>query len=1164
MSVVEKLMAQGSFQLKLRANAPQHIVDAVEFAGHLIITDQEIDIEAMSDADVRALARYMGVVVYKPVMDNQLRIKGAGLSWWLGDSRQRGLVLRGTDKMEWVNEDFDQAITDVLAVTRSPITAGTLETPAGTFTQTLDMVTQRQAIEEVCAAFGAEYRVNRDWTLDAGASGFLFEDPPLVTAVRKFGGPDPNTDGLLLSHLESAEDIEEWIETAIVAGSGTGNTVTYEEDTLGTNPYKNPQGTNFKREQVFNEPQLESAAASTRATELLNVYGTNKKIVKLRLEDFDVTNGRFEVGDLIYVWDPIHGLTDSSNELHYRGQALNPIAIRVVGKTWPVTKGMGVYFRDDTGSYTDLTQHIESEAGEVKIEVGANSRNLVENRSEALAARITTDPDGNDTLGPNFPPHTSTPWASATYTDDEGARRATIVPTWSLPTNTDSSTITDGSHYTVRWRRTGTTEYQYMTVPWGVLSAVIDDLPPGVSFDVSVSASDVNGNESTYDSDEVITTAAQTGVPSQPSAPTVAGNPLNVQVVHDLQKQATGDLEDDLDHLNVYGSTSSGFTPSNANKLGEIPATKANIDLGIDVIGTFPFYDTTTRYVVVTAVNKAGGESPKSPEATVTAELIDTQHVTDLAVTTAKIDDLAVSTAKIALLAVDTAQIANAAIEDAKINDLSASKINAGTMSADYLGTGETGAITITIGTGGKIQSTDADPDVVINGDGSAVFKNVTVTGTINANAGYLGTLDISGTLTMDTGGVIRTATSGNRIEIADSVADRIRFYSGGSVESAPGYVASSGGSSTTSLSIGGNSAGSGKTSSLTLEANSTTGGRAVLTAIGGTTPKVEFSVGATTPLQLLTSQAQFVAGSSGTPGISFWADTNTGIYRMGENQLGFAAGGEAVMYMSTDYLTNADATDRPAIRFDGTSAQGTPAYSFYGDTNTGMYRYGSDVIGFSTGATWRLLVATTEIIPNVPIRMNTSGSVSAPAISYNTDNNTGFYRTAADYHAVTAGGVIVQQWGYTGSVKEIYFYGLQASDQNDVQYHGTTGLLSYVSSTLKIKKDIRPLEVGLTDRLRPSRFKYRRNDEITAKHMSVAEDSWDTEQVGFIAEWTSDEIPEAGIHHDDYKRAVNYKHRAVLAATVADLQDARKRLLAQEEAMDEMRARIERLEKAA
>lgn len=542
---------------------------------------------------------------------------------------------------------------------------------------------------------------------------------------------------------------------------------------------------------------------------------------------------------------------------------------------------------------------------------------------------------------------------------------------------------------------------------------------------------------------------------------------------------------------------------------------------------------------------------------------------------------------------VDWTYLTNISVTNADIVDLNAEKINAGTLDSGVINTGALNADNITTGTlsadfisGGTISADlisggTLSGDLIFGGTINATNVNVTningtniTTNTIPGDAmnvsslsaidGNTGSITVNGWLTTTTGGGFRTGSSGARVEIDDNSPEFVRLYNtSGTQVGKVGY--DTGFSAMTVQAVGelvlygsnGLSAWGGTNNQISF--GGTTGGYTDL--LTGTSYSIRFFSGSTQKMYVdsngltVSDDLRISSGTAGAPSLSFSADTNTGIYRVGENQLGFAAGGEPVMYMSTDYLTNADASDRPAIRFDGASAQGTPAYAFYGDTDTGMYRYSSDVIGFSAGATWRLLVATTEIIPNVPLRMNTSGSVSAPAFSYNTDNNTGFYRTAADYHAATAGGVIVQQWGYTGSVKEIYFYGLQASDQNDVQYHGTTGLLSYVSSTLKIKKDIRPLEVGLTDRLRPSRFKYRRNDEITAKHMSVAEDSWDTEQVGFIAEWTADEIPEAGIRNDEYKRPVNYKHRAVLAATVADLQDARKRIAELEERLEKVEA---------
>ncbi len=41
-----------------------------------------------------------------------------------------------------------------------------------------------------------------------------------------------------------------------------------------------------------------------------------------------------------------------------------------------------------------------------------------------------------------------------------------------------------------------------------------------------------------------------------------------------------------------------------------------------------------------------------------------------------------------------------------------------------------------------------------------------------------------------------------------------------------------------------------------------------------------------------LARQAQFISGSAGSPGISFYGDTNTGVYRSAEDMLGFSTGG--------------------------------------------------------------------------------------------------------------------------------------------------------------------------------------------------------------------------------------------------------------------------------
>jgi hypothetical protein len=72
---------------------------------------------------------------------------------------------------------------------------------------------------------------------------------------------------------------------------------------------------------------------------------------------------------------------------------------------------------------------------------------------------------------------------------------------------------------------------------------------------------------------------------------------------------------------------------------------------------------------------------------------------------------------------------------------------------------------------------------------------------TIYATEGTIGSLDIVGALTLATGGTIRSAASGQRIEIAATDTDKWLFYTGDSFEALPGEIATvvsgSGGSRT-------------------------------------------------------------------------------------------------------------------------------------------------------------------------------------------------------------------------------------------------------------------------------------------------------------------------------------------------------------------------------
>jgi elongation factor P hydroxylase len=144
----------------------------------------------------------------------------------------------------------------------------------------------------------------------------------------------------------------------------------------------------------------------------------------------------------------------------------------------------------------------------------------------------------------------------------------------------------------------------------------------------------------------------------------------------------------------------------------------------------------------------------------------------------------------------------------------------------------------------------------------------------------------------------------------------------------------------------------------------------------------------------------QISDGSATTPAYSFLGDNNTGLYRIGADQLGFSTGGTLRLSLTTSSLTNT----LPYYAADGTNS--APSYTFTTDTNTGMYRHSSDVIGFAANGNSRFFVSNTYVEANVPF-IAQNGSALAPSYSFTSDLNTGMYNIGADQLGISTGGTL-------------------------------------------------------------------------------------------------------------------------------------------------------------
>jgi hypothetical protein len=123
---------------------------------------------------------------------------------------------------------------------------------------------------------------------------------------------------------------------------------------------------------------------------------------------------------------------------------------------------------------------------------------------------------------------------------------------------------------------------------------------------------------------------------------------------------------------------------------------------------------------------------------------------------------------------------------------------------------------------------------------------------------------------------------------------------------------------------------------------------------------------------------AAMASGTVGAPGLSFTADTDTGFYRIGANNLGVAAAGAKVLDVSATGLGVVGTV------LSGDGAVGAPAVSFTSDPDSGMYRIGANNVGVAVNGAKVLDVATTGMavtgVLSATSTVTSSGAFTASA----------------------------------------------------------------------------------------------------------------------------------------------------------------------------------------
>jgi len=548
--------------------------------------------------------------------------------------------------------------------------------------------------------------------------------------------------------MSLTSDVEDYTTRVIVLAEGEGASISTGAADAVAVPYNDIHGNDVKLTRLVSESETDPTNATARAQLQLNRFQAARANVQLSTDAYDV-KGDLVVGDYLYIWDKESGFFDVANEVPWRGEPINPIALRCIELSYPVPPGWTVAYRDVSGVWTDLSRYYEPEGGDTTVVVGDFSRNLSGIVGEPIGVRVNAPSAGADATVPDVVVWGA--YSTAAYQSSEiNDLKAAVQLTWTQPLNVDASTILDGSHYEIQYRVTQAYSYpitwnqaslfdwnQLQTwgrplsndaaddgnwhsifIPFDQTVALIQELSVAIEYEFRIRAVDTANppNVGAWSTILTLTTTGDVLAPSSPAAPTVASSRLGIQLVHLLGKSSGGtfNLEPDLAYLEVHVGGPAFFADS-STLVGRLSANSSNLVGQIPVVGTFQLENTADVWVRVIAVDRTGNKSGASVPVQATIALIDNSHISDLSVS--KVTAGTITSDWIVAAAIKTASIG----QRVEMNSLGIQAYNAA------------GLQTVAI---------SADPassgDFVAFGDGLHTFARIDSTGVITAKDSYV------------------------------------------------------------------------------------------------------------------------------------------------------------------------------------------------------------------------------------------------------------------------------------------------------------------------------------------------------------------------------------------------------------------------------------------
>lgn len=367
MPVNETVMGLGDWSLQLSQHTPQPVLDAISTPfGQIVITKNRTILPQPTDNVILPTALYLGVCL-RP--GPQLTLGGCGPVWWLGDDNGgAGVVESGVSYA--ASTALSSAVSTILF--GSPFSSGSVG--AGSLAEgwSIGFTTRRDVLNTLARWFGYEWRINPDLTVDVAAPATIYGSTPTGVIVRRDIGREAGDLQGLTGAVGSTWDWEQYGSKTYVwsqVGSGTAG---------GASSYRDPAGNPMTIVRGFEYADAPLGSESDIADWWLSQINRSVRTVAVSTVDYAVT-GQVPCGGYVYLYDRNLGLYDTANPVQFGGGIIWPVSARVVSVSWPIERGMGVYYRLHNGTsaeYVDLSDYVLWESPGTELEVSTGAQQL--------------------------------------------------------------------------------------------------------------------------------------------------------------------------------------------------------------------------------------------------------------------------------------------------------------------------------------------------------------------------------------------------------------------------------------------------------------------------------------------------------------------------------------------------------------------------------------------------------------------------------------------------------------------------------------------------------------------------------------------------------------------------------------------------------------------